>query len=394
MYFSWSRKPKYSTTFRLYFLHNLNIFFSNLAMSMVSFAMSHFSSTLSFNFPTHHTNFSRYTKSFTITTSASLDYSTDKSTVSLKTSNWQWKFKDNSIKIYYEEHGNESDGPRKNILMIPAISDISSVEEWRLVAKDIIQRSGNANWRATIVDWPGLGYSERPKIDYNADVMESFLVDFILDQNTPVSSLAEDLVIIGGGHGATLAIRAAKKGLIKPTAIVAVAPTWSGPLPIHFGRDSKTESRYKLLRDTLRSPVVGWMMYKLTVSNKEFMRHQYKSHIYADYANVTSAIIDSRHELTKMKGARYAPASFLTGLFDPVKTREEFLELFEGLEDKLPVLVVSTSSAKKKSKAEMEALREARGVSKFVEVPGALLPQEEYSYLVARELYSFLQNII
>lgn len=80
--------------------------------------------------------------------------------------------------------------------MIPAISDISSVEEWRLVAKDIIQRSGNANWRATIVDWPGLGYSERPKIDYNADVMESFLVDFILDQNTPVSSLSRCYIYV------------------------------------------------------------------------------------------------------------------------------------------------------------------------------------------------------
>lgn len=54
---------------------------------------------------------------------------------------------------------------------------------------------------------------------------------------------AEDLVIVGGGHAATLAIRAAKKGLVKPTAIAAVAPTWSGPLPIVFGRDSKTESR-------------------------------------------------------------------------------------------------------------------------------------------------------
>lgn len=56
--------------------------------------------------------------------------------------------------------------------------------------------------------------------------------------------IGEDLVIVGGGHAATIAIRAANKGLVKPTAIAAVAPTWSGPLPIVFGRDSKTESRY------------------------------------------------------------------------------------------------------------------------------------------------------
>lgn len=106
-----------------------------------------------------------------------------------QTNKWQWKFKGNSVNIYYEELGKESNEHTKNILMIPTISDVSTVEEWRLVAKDIVQREGNVNWRATIVDWPGLGYSDRPKLDYNADVMERFLVDFINAPNGPVSSL-------------------------------------------------------------------------------------------------------------------------------------------------------------------------------------------------------------
>lgn len=114
----------------------------------------------------------------------------------LQTSNWQWKFKDSSIKIHYEEHGNESNGPNKNILMMPTISDVSTVEEWRLVAKDIIQQSGNVNWRATIVDWPGLGYSDRPKLDYNADVMESFLVDFILDPSSPINHMGRCYIYV------------------------------------------------------------------------------------------------------------------------------------------------------------------------------------------------------
>ncbi|XP_023743353.1 uncharacterized protein LOC111891538 isoform X1 [Lactuca sativa] len=374
-------------------------------MSMVSSAIPHFYSSLSLGFSTKIPRpavFSRYrnlySKSFTVTASASLDYSTDKSSISSKvsrlifqTSSWQWKFKDNSIKIHYEEHGDESNAATKNILMMPTISDVSTVEEWRLVAKDILQQSGNVNWRATIVDWPGLGYSDRPKLEYNADVMESFLVDFILHQNSPIG---KDLVIIGGGHAATIAIRAAKKGLVKPTAIAAVAPTWSGPLPIVFGRDSKTETRYELLRETLRAPAVGWMMYNILVSNKKSIQSQYKSHVYADSANVTPVIIESRYGLTKRKGARYVPAAFLTGQLDPVKTREEFVQLFEGLEGEVPVLVVSTSGAPKRSKAEMEALKEVKGVTKFVEVQGALLPHEEYPHLVAREIYSFLQDLI
>lgn len=72
--------------------------------------------------------------------------------------------------------------------MLPTISDVSTVEEWRLVAKDIVEREGGINWRATIVDWPGLGYSDRPKMEYDADVMEMFLADFITSPNSPVKS--------------------------------------------------------------------------------------------------------------------------------------------------------------------------------------------------------------
>lgn len=134
------------------------------------------------------------------------------------------------------------------------------------------------------------------------------------------------------------------------------------------------------------------MMYNVLVSNEKAIQSQYKSHVYADPENVTPSIIESRYALTKRTGARYAPAAFLTGLLDPVKTREEFIELFANLEGQIPVLVVSTKGAPKRSKAEMEALRGAKGVSKFVEVPGALLPQEEYPSLVAEELYKFLQE--
>ncbi|EEF52179.1 conserved hypothetical protein [Ricinus communis] len=300
---------------------------------------------------------------------------------------------ENSINIYYEEHKKERSDPPKKILMIPTISDVSTVEEWRLVARDIIQRDGKLNWQAMIVDWPGLGYSDRPKMDYNADIMENFLVDFINAPDGPLQHTGEnDLVVFGGGHAATILVRAVKKGLVKPTAIAAVAPTWAGPLPIVFGRDSSMETRYGMLRGTLRAPAVGWMLYKMLVSNEKAIQSQYKSHVYANPENVTPRIVESRYALTKRKGARYAPAAFLTGLIDPIKSREEFLELFADLDGKLQALVISSEGSPKRSKAEMEALRGAKGVSKFVEVPGALLPQEEYPTMVAEELYRFLQE--
>lgn len=92
------------------------------------------------------------------------------------------------MNIYYEEHEGESTTNAKNILMIPTISDVSTVEEWREVAKDIVRRSGEINWRATIVDWPGLGYSDRPTLEYNADVMENFLIQFANAPDSPLSN--------------------------------------------------------------------------------------------------------------------------------------------------------------------------------------------------------------
>lgn len=89
-------------------------------------------------------------------------------------------------------------------------------------------------------------------------------------------------------------------------------------------------------------------MYNMLVSNEKAIQSQYKSHVYSDPQNVTPGIIESRYALTKQKGARYVPAAFLTGLLDPVKSREEFLELFAGLEDKIPVLVVSSSGSPKR----------------------------------------------
>lgn len=310
-----------------------------------------------------------------------------------QTGTWTWSFKNKSIKIHFEEQKGSNSGACKDVLLLPTISDVSTTEEWQAVTKDLLSREGGTNWRAVIVDWPGFGLSDSPSIDYNADVMERFLVDFLSAEDGPFRSSDTETVIIGGGHAAVTAVRAARKGLVKALAIVAVAPTWAGPLPIVFGRGSDMESRYGLLRTTLRAPALGWMMYNVLVSNQKSIESQYKSHVYADSNNVSPSLVESRYSLTKREGARYAPAAFLTGMLDPVQSREEFLELFAELESKIPVLVISTKNAPKRSKAEMEALRGAKGVSKFVEVPGALLPQEEYPGSVSDELFEFLKEL-
>lgn len=101
------------------------------------------------------------------------------------------------MNIHFErlEKDGAADQPQKNILLVPTISDVSTVEEWRIVAEEIVGKNGGINWSATIVDWPGLGYSDRPKLDYNADVMERFLVDFIRAPDSPISNFVAGTVM-------------------------------------------------------------------------------------------------------------------------------------------------------------------------------------------------------
>jgi len=310
----------------------------------------------------------------------------------LQSGTWTWRHDGNDLNIHYVEMGSQAAGEaQETLLLLPTLSDVSTTEEWHAVAEELV---ANGKRRAVIVDWPGLGLSDRPALEYTVDVLEKFLVDFVTAANGPLAGIqGESLVVIGGGHAASIAVRAVSQGLINAKALAAVAPTWSGPLPIVFGRSPTMESRYGLLRGTLRSPGVGWAMYKYLVSSPKNIRMQYLTHVYSDPDNVTPAVVESRTALTQRDGARFAPAAFLTGLLDPALTRDEFLSMFAKLEGKLPVLVLSTLKAPRRSRAEMEALEGAKGVTEFQKVSGALLPQEEFPKEVAASLTSFLQAV-
>ncbi|XP_024521076.1 uncharacterized protein LOC9632381 [Selaginella moellendorffii] len=304
-----------------------------------------------------------------------------------KTGSWSWRHNNSSLKINFVEQSSVGD---KCLLLLPTVSDVSTTEEWKAVSQDIVTK--DSSWRSVIVDWPGFGLSDRPAIDYTADTLEKFLVDFVMAQDGPLGSTTAP-VIAGGGHAATIAAKAIAGGKINARALVAVAPTWAGPLPIVFGQSPDAVSKYGFLRGALRAPAVGWALYNALVSSRSNIRKQYESHVYSESSNVTDAIVDSRLALTKLPGARYAPAAFLTGLLDPVKSREEFVELFGALDGKVPALVMVSTASPRRSRAEMEALRDAKGVAKLVEIPGALLAHEEFPGRVASELYEFLSNL-
>ena len=73
-----------------------------------------------------------------------------------------WSYDRKSIRIAYEITG--SDGPAW--LLLPALSTISTRQEWQLFSESIAERSGDMGSapRLISVDWPGFGGSERRRL--------------------------------------------------------------------------------------------------------------------------------------------------------------------------------------------------------------------------------------
>jgi hypothetical protein len=82
-----------------------------------------------------------------------------------RVSSWSWSFDGQPISIYIEEWGaSNSDDV---VLFLPALSDVSTTDEFREVAEAV----ADSGRRAVALDWPGFGLSGRPQLTYTSDVL-------------------------------------------------------------------------------------------------------------------------------------------------------------------------------------------------------------------------------
>ncbi len=141
-------------------------------------------------------------------------------------------------------------------------------------------------------------------------------------------------------------------------------------------------------RIPLRSPVIGQILYYFDTT-PGFLRLMYKRHVYQDESKLTPEFIAQKHQITSKKGARYAPAAFVTGATDPITNREEFLQLLDSLS--IPILVILAENAPPKSKAEMLAMAELKKLQ-TVRLEGTLGIYEEYPEAVGEAIQNFLSH--
>lgn len=284
----------------------------------------------------------------------------------IKVFDWIWKSQ--QIKVVYEVFGNG-----QPLLLLPAFSTVSMRTEMKEIGKLLA-----GYFQVVALDWPGFGDSSRISVDYEPSLYQHFLDNFVTSIfNSPVT-------VIGAGHSAAYILGLASKNNSAFSRIVLVAPTWRGPLPT-MGANQQIAG---VVRGLVRSPIIGQFLYKLNTT-PSFLSLMYRRHVYVDAAKLTPEFVQYKWHNTQQKGARFAPAAFVTGNLDAVMNREDFLALVQGLP--VPLMVVIGESCPPSSRAEMDALAKLPGVESVI-LPGSLGMHEEYPQAVVEAISSFLNN--
>src|SRR5215471_19755031 len=115
---------------------------------------------------------------------------------------WNWHGK--TIRLGTEASGN---GPK--VLLLPALSSISTRREMRP-----LQLRMAARYSTLAVDWPGFGEAPRPQVDWTPDAYAAFLA-FVLSSVMP-----HPHAIIAAGHAATYVLKHAASAAAQPTRLV------------------------------------------------------------------------------------------------------------------------------------------------------------------------------
>lgn len=247
--------------------------------------------------------------------------------------------------VAYAEYG---DPEHDDVLLLHGISVAASGHEYWTVVDELSEE-----YHVIVPDLPGFGHSDRPPLLYSASLYETFVGDAI-------EELTDDPTVVAAGLTGSYVGAVADE--VDVERLVLVTPTDS----------TMSEERRVWVRALLRSPVVGQGLFNLVVS-KASIRHFNADHGYFDMNKLPDAVVDYEWLTAHQQGARFAPASFLSGFLDP----EE--ELADRLADvDVPVTLVWGRNVKVTPLSAGRTLAEAADTELVVFDQAKLLPHAEH----------------
>jgi pimeloyl-ACP methyl ester carboxylesterase len=167
--------------------------------------------------------------------------------------------------------------------------------EWRELAGLLGER-----FQVFAPDLPGWGRSDRPALDYDAELYIDFLIDFLIDL---VRRRA--LVVAAGLAGAY----AAQVAIDRPELLRGLVLV--GPLGIDLGSE-EPDLKDAVIHRLLKLPVVGTSALNV-YSSRRGVEHHLREEVYADAGRIDAALVDHYWKNAHEDGSRAALAAYLSG---------------------------------------------------------------------------------
>jgi pimeloyl-ACP methyl ester carboxylesterase len=249
--------------------------------------------------------------------------------------------------IAYTEAGDPDD---PDLLLFHGINAAASSHEFWRVFDDLSE-----TYHVVAPDLPGFGHSDRPPLLYSASLYTAFVGDAIED-------LADESpVVVASSLSGAYAATAVRETGVDVNELLLVCPT-----------DTSMGGRRTWLRSLMRTRVLGTGLYNLSVS-KPSIRYFHDDHGYYDTANLPEEVVDYEWTSAHQPGARFAPASFVSGFLDPEADLGEVLT-----ELSVPVTLVWGRDADITPLSEGRSLAERADARLVVFDDTLLLPHAEH----------------
>jgi len=149
-------------------------------------------------------------------------------------------------------------------------------------------------------DLPGWGRSDRPSVDYDAELYIDFLIDFLNDV------VRRRAVVVAAGLAAAYAVQVAVDRPELARGLVLVCP-----LGLDLAGD-EPDLKDAVIHRLLRLPIFGTSALNL-YSSRRGLEHHLREEVYAEAGRVTDALVDHHWRGAHESGSRAALAAYLSG---------------------------------------------------------------------------------
>lgn len=247
-----------------------------------------------------------------------------------------------------------------DLLCCHGIHAAASSDEFAPIFEELAE-----NYHVVAVDLPGFGRSDRPPLVYSADLYTEFIREFAAD-------VLEEPTVLASSLTGSFALAAADEGGFE--RLVLVCPT------------ADTGPERPWLRTLVRSPLVGTTLFDLLAS-KPSLRYFLRREGYYDPDSIRPEEVEYAWATTHQPGARFAPASFVSGSLDPA----DFDLTTELAACPVPVTLLWGREAEIVPLREGRRLAEAAGAELAVVDYATLLPHAERPEAVAEYLAGLVE---